>query len=197
MTRREIEFIVKQFGIVNFYIDDNGHVNVDGDVQFSGFLFEKLPIKFNVINGNFNMSGNSFKTLENCPNEITGTANFSYNKLEDLNYCTPIIKGSLIVNGNRLKTLKGAPDTIGQVFSCEVNNTLKSLQYAPTSANILLAATGIPEEQKYIYLECIKHGTWNNTKSVEKNLQILLQKEQKVPEILKEWIGANVIKKLT
>lgn len=194
MSKEEIEFIVKQFGIINYYINNDGYVNVNGDVQFSGFNLKKLPIKFNIINGNFNISGNSLETLENCPNKIIGNAIFSFNNLKDLNYCTPIIKGSLIVNGNRLKTLKGAPKKIGQVFSCELNKTLNSLEYAPISSNILTDGTSIPEVEKYIYLKCIKHGIWNNTNSVEQNLLDLLEKDQNVPEILKQWIAIKIFR---
>ena len=177
MTKKEIETILNKLGIMNFSIDDMGYVSVEGDVEIIGFKLEEIPVKFHKIYGNFSVSGNRLITLKNCPDIIYGVANFSYNQLIDMKYCTPEITGSLLVNGNRLKTLRGCPEKIGACFSCEVNEDLKSIKYAPISTCVFDKGSGIPYEEVEIYTECIKRNLWEPTKTIKYNLSKLLKSD--------------------
>jgi len=83
----------------------DGTYDVDGDVDLFNVYFTELPIRFNIVDGNFFCTDNYLTTLVGCPKEVTGSF-----------YCSD----------NELTSLKGCPITVGRDFDC-IGNELTSL----------------------------------------------------------------------
>jgi hypothetical protein len=142
-------FVCEQLEIKNYTINENGFIDVDGDVIIVKPM-EKLPIKLGKVNGDFLFYSNPLSTLENCPDEVTGDfvcahsnltslkgapkkidGNFvcSYNQLTSLEHL-PEIGKSLLFSYNKITSLEGCPKVIGGDFSCK-HNKLASLKGCP------------------------------------------------------------------
>ena len=73
-----------------YTINSDGSIDVDNNVILRGY-FDKLPIKFNIINGDFDCASTLLENLEGSPKEV---------------------KGDFECNLNMLKTLKGGPKKV-------------------------------------------------------------------------------------
>lgn len=104
-----IEAICKQYAIEGYTINNDGSVDVKGNVWFDSKGFEKLPLKFGKVSGLFHCGDNKLTTLVGCPIEVG--AEF---------YC----------NNNELSSLYGAPKYVGRDFDCDVN-AITTLEYCP------------------------------------------------------------------
>lgn len=78
-----------------YYINDDLSVNVTGDVRFHKITWDCLPIKFNIVNGNFSIMSFSVTTMHNFPQ---------------------FIGGSLMIEGSSIESLYGLPETIIDTF---------------------------------------------------------------------------------
>ena len=96
-----ISLICKQYGIENYTINDDGSIDVTGNV----FLYKKglteLPLVFNKVSGNFDCGSNNLTTLKGSPRWVGGGF-----------YC----------DNNRLTSLGFSPDYVGDNFWCQYNN---------------------------------------------------------------------------
>ena len=101
-----------------------------GNVYINDIGLDSFPIKFGVINGNFNCSYNNLKSLEGAPLKVMGFFDCSNNELTSLCFAPQEIDDSFICSKNMLKTLEGAPKEIPYVFDCS-QNKLKTLNGAP------------------------------------------------------------------
>jgi hypothetical protein len=108
----------------------NGLVNVNGSVDISSRNFDKIPIKFGFVTGDFNCSHNILKTLEGSPVKVGRSFNCVF---------------------NNLTSLIGGPKEVGEIFYCQ-NNNLSTLEYGPLKIGIDLECYKNPifeEYQKY------------------------------------------------
>jgi len=152
-NEEKIHEICEDLYIKNYVINNDGSIDVDGDVHISGILdpeMTKLPLKFNRVNGDFDCSNNSLETLEGAPAFVDGDFDCSHNYIETLEGGIKEVKGvfdcsfNLLENleggpesvvayncrENDITSLKGCPKTIEGYFSC-VGNKLKSLEGGP------------------------------------------------------------------
>ena len=123
----------EELGIEKYTINKDGSIDVHQSVYIIGD-YTKIPIKFNIVNGNFDCSDNNLKTLENAPNEVYGNVILNGNQLTNLIGCPSIITGDLYVLMNDLRSLEGAPEKC-EDFVISNNVNLKSLKYSPTIVN--------------------------------------------------------------
>jgi len=115
-----VNFLNNQ-NIFKYNVLNDGSVNVYQDVRLkldSG----KIPIKFNKVNGDFNVSNNQLETLLGCPNYITGDFIASNNNIQTLKYGPSIVKGDYDVRRCLLENLDGSPKSIGMDFIASYNN---------------------------------------------------------------------------
>jgi hypothetical protein len=144
-TRTFIESELKKLGVELFTILDNGTVDVHQSLVIQGAHDKKLTIKFNVIEGNFNISNSRLKTLDGCPitvkgdfyvehchdlmslvgspTTIEGRATFhDCSSLLSMLHCPKITnKGLVLSHLSALKNLNGCPTEITGpfvVFAC-------------------------------------------------------------------------------
>lgn len=111
-----------------YKINPDMSVDVFGDVmksevnklssEINDFSMKGFPIKFNIINGDFDVSKIRLKSLRLGPKKVTGDFDCSY---------------------NFLTTLEGAPDYVGGNFS------IRSLGHLYSSENCLRTLEGCPK----------------------------------------------------
>ncbi len=154
-SNTEIDSICQKFGI-----DEDGTVDVDGDVDLSKRNLSKLPLKFGKVSGNFHCNRNKLISLEGCPEEVGGDfychrnqltsllgcpkyvgINFACagNQLTSLEYCPEVVNGSFYCSQNKLTSLEGCPKEVGGDFYCNNNQitTIKGeLEFVKVPPNI-------------------------------------------------------------
>ena len=95
LDQKDIHKLCKKYDIGNYTINDDGSIDVDGDVGLSRLGLTKLPLKFRNVSGHFVCDGNQLTTLEGAPQSVGRGF-----------YC----------NNNQLTTLEGAPQSVGGYF---------------------------------------------------------------------------------
>lgn len=124
------EFFLKRklgfYNIKNYQINDDGSVDVDGDVRIIGTNLDKLPIKFGRVTGNFLCFNLGLKTLEGSPYYVGNSFDCSSNKLVNLKYSPGEVVHHFDCSNNDLKSLEGLSPEIGGNLYCPFNN-LKEL----------------------------------------------------------------------
>jgi hypothetical protein len=120
-----------QYDIFDYRINDDGSIDVQGDVNFvrrnPGGI---LVLDFNVVYGSFDCSQNNITSFIGAPKLVTGNFNCSFSKLTSLEYSPIRVDGNFICLGNRLTNLIGSPFEVGGYFSCN-RNLLTSLEGCP------------------------------------------------------------------
>ena len=82
-----IEEICDKNGIENYTINDDGSIDVDGNVFMNGFDMYELPLKFNNVTGGFNCNDNNLTTLKGCPEKVGSEFHAGSNKLTEVDFC--------------------------------------------------------------------------------------------------------------
>ena len=129
------------YGIKNYTINSDGSIDVDGNVYLHSPTLRylsgargrlvKLPLKFNVVYGDFLCFNNQLKTLEGGPKEVGGSFNCSDNELTSLVGAPIRVGGEFYCGHNKLVSLEGSPKEVGGNFNCNSNSQLKTLEGAP------------------------------------------------------------------
>ena len=131
-TEEEIAKICKEYGIENWSINEDGLVDVDGDVDLRDMSLKKLPLKFGKVTGDFDCYYNQLTTLEGAPETVGGSFDCEGNNLTTLKSAPHSVSGSFNCGNNQLTTLEGAPEIVGGSFQCSYNQ-LTTLEDAPHS----------------------------------------------------------------
>lgn len=176
----EIENWLKEHSINNYMISEDLYVSVQGNVNLNERLNgKKIPIKFDRIEGYFDISNNNLTTLEGCPKVVVkdfncsknklvslfdaptevGDFDCSYNQLKTLSYAPKEVKGSFNCSFNELTSIKASPRTIKGHFKCN-DNKLVSLEGGPKnidtyfdcSHNFIERLNGGPVTVKHDYI---------------------------------------------
>jgi hypothetical protein len=111
MNYKTIEDWCIEFDLFNYRIEENGVVNVNGDVKIKRRELEAIPIQFGIVAADFNCGRNNLLSLHGSPYVVIGNY-----------YC----------NNNKLTSLKGASDKVGRSFYCDYND-IESLEGSPGS----------------------------------------------------------------
>jgi len=158
---------------------DDDSIDVNSSVSLYNYSLSELPLKFNMIYGDFNCSNNKLTTLDKFPKYIQGNLNcsfnsisslsgmplvegsidFSNNNITSLRGCPEIVKGYLDISSNNLRSLKGCSKVIEGNFLCSYNKKLKNLKY-------------LPEQMKDLKCDELLHNTieykrWNVRKKLK------------------------------
>jgi Leucine-rich repeat (LRR) protein len=129
-SNQDIDSICKKYGIENYTINEDGTIDVDGDVNLTKLT--KLPLKFRNVSGDFYCSNNRLTTLEGCPQTVGGDFSCSSNQLTTLEGGPKSVGGYFSCYNNQLTTLEGCPQTVGGDFDCS-SNQLTTLEGGPKS----------------------------------------------------------------
>jgi len=114
--------------------NEDGTVDVNGNVSLANMHLTKLPFTFRNVTGNFSCNYNQLKSLEGAPKSVGGGFYCHSNQLMSLEGAPTNIDGTFSCANNQLTSLEGAPKSVGGDFVCSGNN-LTSLEGAPSSIN--------------------------------------------------------------
>lgn len=126
-SKEEVEAILKTYYIYKYTINDDLTVDVNEDVNLHYEDLEYFPVKFGVVQGNFDCSMNRLKSLRGAPRIVHGHFDCVINKLTTLEGAPREVDGDFDCSNNSLISLKGAPKEISGDFICRKNKDLKSL----------------------------------------------------------------------
>ena len=130
-----IESICQKYGINNYTINEDGSIDVDGNVNLKNKKLTKLPLKFKNIAGSFDCTYNKLTTLEGAPKSVGSSFYCSDNKLTTLEGAPKYVGGDFYCTHNQLTTLEGASKSVGGHFSCS-NNKLFNLEFTPSGISL-------------------------------------------------------------
>lgn len=119
---------LEKYAIVNYTINNDDTIDVDGDVYIVGFRITKMPFKFGKITGNFNCSDNKLTSLEGSPYYVGKYFSCYSNELENLIGSPIEVGGNFNCHDNQLTSLEGMSLEIGGDFVCRFNENLKELE---------------------------------------------------------------------
>ncbi len=107
MDIKELRKICKELMIIHWTINNDGSIDVDGDVNLSRKNLSKIPLKFNKVSGCFLISYNKITSLEGSPNYVGGSFYGSNNELKNLIGVPKYVNGKLSFRYNPLESLDG------------------------------------------------------------------------------------------
>lgn len=218
-TKADITKWLKANNIKDFKILNDNSVDVVGDVRLCGALenFQKLPVNFNEVNGNFDISDNVLISLEGSPKKVRGDFLAHKNELTSLKGGPKEVAKNFVVLKNNITSLQFSPIVVGEDFICS-NNPLRSLEGIVSVGGSVFTSLYIPTlkskqfnfhsqvtykyegsllinylDKEYIILteeEQIYNKTRENLKKVISNM--LKDKSLKI-----EMINENLLKNLT
>jgi hypothetical protein len=142
-SKSSIDAICKKYGIRNYTINEDGTVDVDGNVDIHNRGYdrglEKIPLKFGYVSGDFYCSFNQLTTLEGSPNKVGGNFICSNSQLTTLEGASNWVGGDFDCSFNKLTSLEGSPNRVDGSFFCQFNK--------------LITLLGAPEELG-LYFHC-------------------------------------------
>jgi hypothetical protein len=116
--------LLKKYVEGTYNINDDGSIDVKGDVNFDGLKLTEIPFKFRNVSGYFDCSNNQLTSLESAPNSVGSIFSCSNNKLTSLKGAPSSVGGCFYCSNNQLTSLLGAPNTVGGYFNCYDNPNL-------------------------------------------------------------------------
>ena len=119
-----IEEICRKYGITNYTINDDGSINVNGNVRLSDLLIPELPLTFNKVTGYFDCQNNKLTSLKGSPRWVGGYFYCDFNDLTSLEFSPEYVGGSFGCTDNDLTDLVGSPKEVGGYFYCASNQNL-------------------------------------------------------------------------
>ena len=81
-----ISLICKKYGIENYTINEDGSIDVNGNVNLSYKGLTELPLTFNKVTGYFDCSRNNLTSLKGSPRWVGGSFNIIYNLITSLEF---------------------------------------------------------------------------------------------------------------
>ncbi len=120
-SKEDIDNICKKYDIENYTLNDDGSIDVDGDVYLCKYDISRLPLKFRNVNGNFGCYDNNLVSLDDCPEVVGGDFYIYNNNLVDLKGCPKEICGDFYCYNNLLTSLEGCSNIVGGNFNCNIN----------------------------------------------------------------------------
>ena len=114
-----IEQICRKYRIENYTINDDGTIDVNGDVDLYKSGLTELPLTFNNVSGWFDCGENFLTSLKGCPRWVSGDFHCSENKLTSLEFSPDYVGGFFECCGNKLlMNTKGCSEKIYGLFYC-------------------------------------------------------------------------------
>lgn len=123
------ELFNHKYGIVNYTINEDLSVDVNGSVSISKYYkVSKIPLKFRKVNGSFSCADNELTDLEGAPIEVNGDFYCYGNKLKNLKN-SPISAGNFYCFDNNLTSLEGIPKKVKNIYC--YNNRITDVKEIP------------------------------------------------------------------
>lgn len=128
---------------------ENGTISVEGNVILKPQVWQKIPVKFVEVTGDFIVARNHLgigastesrlEALDGCPERVGGLFDVSENQIITLDY-GPKQVGALKARNCKLENLNGIPVVTTGNIMLDKNKNLKSLKGSPSEADIFSVA---------------------------------------------------------
>ena len=116
-----IHDICKQHNIKNYTINDDGSIDVNGDVNLTYKGLTELPLSFNIVTGCFHCGVNNLTSLKGSPRWVGDYFSCYNNYLTSLEFSPDYVGGYFSCYNNYLTSLEFSPDYVGGWFGCGMN----------------------------------------------------------------------------
>ena len=121
-SHEDIDTICQKYGIKNYNINNDGFIDVDGDVNLWSKKLAELPLKFRSVSGYFTCENNNLTNLVGCPKSVGGYFTCEDNNLTSLTGCPKSVGYNFWCNHNNIDTFEGLDFIhIGGSFWCMDN----------------------------------------------------------------------------
>ena len=151
---------LKKHDIHNFHILKDNSVDVNGNVRLADKLSNliKLPLKFNFVDGNFDISDNELISLEGSPTKVTGNFHCFKNEISSLKGSPKEVGGSFIVLKNNISSLKYSPSIVKEDYVCS-HNPIKDLEGLKTVHGAVFTGVKLDNVKchKYVYKSVVTY----------------------------------------
>ena len=97
-----ISLICEKYNITNYTINEDGSIDVDGDVYLWNKGLTELPLTFNKVTGYFDCDDNNLTTLKGCPRWVGGFFSCYRNRLPSLEFSPDYVGGDFYCYNNPL-----------------------------------------------------------------------------------------------
>jgi hypothetical protein len=114
-------------------------------------MFDRLPVKFGRIGGNFNMAYTGLDTFEGFPRVIEGHCWCNQNKLTSFQGSPQVIEGNFLVQDNPISIMSGFPEHIQGLVSLDYTSQLPLLRLLSAKDGVGLGPASWPDQRKGEY----------------------------------------------
>jgi hypothetical protein len=114
----KIEHLCNYYNIKDFHINEDGTVDVYGDVLLNNLPggLDKLPVKFGEVTGDFNCGHNQLTTLEGSPHTVGGMFSCYKNQITSMEGGPSSVGSRYEVGNNSIKSFKGFPENMVIIY---------------------------------------------------------------------------------
>ncbi len=119
------------FKISKYTVNDDGSLNVFGNVDLNGVKMHYLPFDFHYVGGYLDISYSKLESLRGIPEYMSGSFYSNSTNLKSLEGSPKYVGGEYDCGHNKLESLEGSPKYVGDRFSCNGCPTLEDLKYSP------------------------------------------------------------------
>ena len=120
-SKTDIDSICQNYGIMNYTINPDESIDVDGSVILSSELLTIIPLKFGTVTRDFDCYNNKLTSLEGAPKEVGRDFDCHNNQLTSLVGCPEVIGGDINCRFNKITDFKGVSEFFEGLFYCEEN----------------------------------------------------------------------------
>lgn len=119
-TKEDVKNWLDEHGVKSYRVNEDLSIDVIGNVNLSKKNFTNIPVKFNIVKGNFDCSHNMLTEILFAPVKVN-YFDCSQNKLVSLKGAPQYVEATFKCNNNKLLSLDHAPQTIELDFNCSYN----------------------------------------------------------------------------
>ena len=138
--------ICEKYKIKNYTVNDDGSINVDGNVNLYYMELTELPLTFNKVTGHFECSCNKLTSLKGSPRWVGGSFHCGHNNLTSLEFGPVYVGDFFSCRGNDLTDLVGSPKEVGMYFYCSGNKQLNNTKGCPEKIGTYFSCKNTPLE---------------------------------------------------
>jgi hypothetical protein len=138
----ETEKWLRSHAIAKWHINEDGIVDVAGNVQLNDFQGLVLPIQFGIVSGYFDIYNIPLTSLKGCPLHVGGYFDCGNTEITSLQYAPSVINGNLLCSNTKIKSFSGTDKIVKQIDGyIECYNDIEG--YRPTHILGLLLIKGV------------------------------------------------------